>query len=119
VANDGAEAIEMAKSAQFKLVILDLMMPKVDSFSVARLGVAASPSTTAIHFFGRQSALWRFSTFTCRLSVARRSVDSNTTEAYTQATSTEAILLPMSNSNVPSTAMQTNRNGNISNQTNG
>lgn len=36
LAKDGEEAIEMAKSAQFELVLLDLMMPKVSGIEAAR-----------------------------------------------------------------------------------
>jgi len=36
VANDGAEAIEMARSARFELVLLDLMMPRVSGIEAAR-----------------------------------------------------------------------------------
>lgn len=36
VANDGFEAIESAKSAQFELILLDLMMPKVSGIEAAQ-----------------------------------------------------------------------------------
>ena len=36
LANDGADAIEMARSAQFELVLLDLMMPRVSGIEAAR-----------------------------------------------------------------------------------
>lgn len=37
IANNGEEAIEMAKSAQFDLMLLDLMMPKVSGIQVAEV----------------------------------------------------------------------------------
>lgn len=43
VAADGGEAIEMAKSAQFQLVLMDLMMPKVSGIEAART-IRALPS---------------------------------------------------------------------------
>lgn len=36
VANDGSEAIESAKTAQFELILLDLMMPKVSGIEAAQ-----------------------------------------------------------------------------------
>lgn len=47
IANDGSEAIESAKSAQFHLILLDLMMPKVSGIDAART-IRALPHYQAI-----------------------------------------------------------------------